>query len=214
MINSKRRVIVIEDDEILLESYEYYINSFEGYVLKGLYRNVNDALKDFENTFPDIILSDISMPGISGIEGVKRFKQLDDSVKIVLISVHDDIDYVLDSIKNKVDGYLTKPINKDSLKQALLSVEYGGVPLTGDISKLLIDMLRKEKQEIFSKDDIFSGREVEILELFTKGYTYKSIADTLFISHSTVNFHIQNIYSKLDVNNKSDALIKLKENRA
>lgn len=213
-MTSKKRVIVIEDDEILLESYEYYIKSFEGYDLKGLYRNVNDALKDFENTYPDIIISDISMPGISGIEGVKRFKALDSSVKIILISVHDDIDFVLDSIKNKVDGYLTKPINKESLNQALLSVEYGGVPLTGDISKLIIDMLRTEKQEIFAHDDMFSGREVEILELFTKGYTYKSIAETLFISHSTVNFHIQNIYSKLDVNNKSDALIKLKENRA
>lgn len=211
MSTSKRRIIVIDGDSILLDSYEYYLSTFENYSLKGLYSNVYDALEDYENTRPDIIISDISMPGISGIEGVKRFKQIDSSVKIILISVHDEIDFVLNSIENKVDGYLTKPINRNRLLQALESVEYGGIPLTADISKLLINLLVTEKKSLFSKNNMFSDRETEILKFFTTGHTYKSIAETLFISHSTVNFHIQNIYSKLDVNNKSDALIKLKE---
>ena len=211
MNTSKKRVIVIEHDSILLESYESYLNTFENYALKGSYSNIFDALEDYKNSRPDIIISGISMPKINGIEGVKKFKQIDSSVKIILISEYDKIDYVLRSIENKVNGYLTKPITRNSLLDALESVEYGGIPLTADISKLIINLLLSEKKDLFSKNDMFSDREIEILGLFTTGHTYKSIAATLFISHSTVNFHIQNIYSKLDVNNKSDALIKLKE---
>lgn len=211
MSTSKKRVIVIDNDSILLDSYKYYLSTFKKYSLKGLYSTINDALEDYENSRPDIIISDISMPGINGIEGAKKFKEIDNRVKIILISVHDEIDFVLRSIKNKVNGYLTKPITKTSLLQALESVEYGGIPLTADISKLIINLLVNEKKGFFAKNNMFSDREIEILELFTTGHTYKSIAETLFISHSTVNFHIQNIYSKLDVNNKSDALLKLKE---
>lgn len=211
MSTSKRRIIVVEDDPILLDSYEYYLSTYDNYLLTGLYSNIYDALNDYKNSQPDIIISDISMPGINGIEGIKMFKELDASVKIILISVHDEINYVLSSIENKVDGYLTKPVNKNSLLDALNSVKCGGVPLTPDISKLIIDLLVNQKKDLFNKNDMFSDREIEILKLFTTGHTYKSIADTLFISHSTVNFHIQNIYNKLDVNNKSDALTKLYE---
>ncbi|GAA4235326.1 hypothetical protein GCM10022291_16890 [Postechiella marina] len=178
-----------------------------------MYNNVHDALKHYEATSPDIIISDISMPGMSGIESIKKFKEKDSSVKIILISVHDEINFVLNSIENKVDGYLTKPISKDGLLHALESVEQGGIPLTPDISKLLVKLVVDKKDDLFSKNDLFSEREIEILKLFTTGHTYKSMAETLFISHSTVNFHIQNIYSKLDVNNKSDALIKLKNTK-
>lgn len=209
----KKRIIVIEDDPILLDSYEHYISTFKNFSLKAMYNNVHDALKHYETTSPDIIISDISMPGISGIEGIKKFKEKDSSVKIILISVHDEIDFVLNSIENKVDGYLTKPISKNGLLHALESVEQGGIPLTPDISKLLVKLVVDKKDDLFSKNDLFSEREIEILKLFTTGHTYKSMAETLFISHSTVNFHIQNIYSKLDVNNKSDALIKLKNTK-
>lgn len=204
-----RRIIVVEDDSILLDSYEYYLSTYKNYTLTGSYNNIYDALDDYKNSRPDIIISDISMPGMNGVKGIKKFKELDDSVKIILISVHDEIDYVLNSIENEVDGYLTKPINKESLLDALDSITCGGVPLTPDISKLIINLLVKEKKGIFNKNEMFSEREIEILKLFTTGHTYKSIAENLFISHSTVNFHIQNIYSKLDVNNKSDALAKL-----
>ena len=202
MKNDKTSVIVIEDDEVLLDAYEYYINSYEGFELIGMYSTVTSALKDYDNVQPDIIVSDISMPGLNGIEGVKKFKTLNESIKIILISVHDEVDYILDFIESRVDGYLTKPISKDSLLNALESVLVGGMPLTGDVSKQIVNMLRNQKEDDFIVENIFSEREAEILNLFTKGYTYKAIAETLFITHSTVNFHIQNIYCKLDVNNK------------
>lgn len=210
MSYSKKKVIVIEDNDILLDSYEYYLSTFEDYNLKGLYTNVNDALNEYENIYPDIIISDISMPGINGIDAISKFRALDSSVKIILISVHDDMRYVLNSIENNVDGYLTKPITKISLLKALESLNKGGVPLTGDISKLLINILKRERDQDKFDKDLFSAREREILKLFTSGYTYKNIAETLFITHSTVNFHIQNIYDKLNVRNKTEAINSLK----
>lgn len=199
----KKTVIVIEDDEILLDSYRYFINSYDGYVLRGAFMNVNEALREYETIFPDIIISDISMPGMSGIEGLSKFKALDDAVKIIMVSVHDDLSYILDSIKNKADGYLTKPINKISLKSSLDALSNDGAPLSNDVSRKLISIFQKEKHAMFS------DRENEIIELFTKGLTYKSIAEELFITASTVNFHIQNIYSKLEVKSKSEALKKI-----
>ncbi len=196
---------------MLLDSYEYYINSFEDFTLKGLYTNINDALKEYETIYPDIIISDISLPGgLNGIEAIKTFKNLDNAVKIILISVHDDVDRILNSIENKADGYLTKPITKNKLLDALQALNRGGSPLSPNVSKLVMTILRQKQQKNLFDKDLFSEREIEILSLFTEGYTYNNIAESLFISHSTVNFHIQNIYDKLNVRSKSDALKKLK----
>ena len=212
MLYKSKKIIAVDDNEIFLDSYESFINSYEGYSIKGIYTNVLDALREYETIYPDIILCDINMPGVDGIEAVSKFKDLDASVKIIFISVHDDVDYVLKSIDCMVDGYLTKPISKSTLFNALQELDKGGAPLSSDISKLIMNLLRKERKKDCFDKDVFSEREIEILKLFTKGNTYKAISQKLFISHSTVNFHIQNIYDKLDVRNKSEALNKLRNN--
>lgn len=199
----KHTVIVIEDDTTLLDTYRYYFSLFDNFTLKGTYRSISEALSEYEEIYPNIIISDISMPEISGIEGIKLFKELDSSVKILMVSLHDDLDHIMESIKNMADGYITKPIDKKSLKNALNSLVENGAPLSTDVSRTLIQVFQKEKNKMFS------DREHEILELFTKGYTYKDMADKLYVTTSTINFHIQNIYMKLDVTNKSDALEKL-----
>ncbi|MFV0304698.1 MAG: response regulator, partial [Moheibacter sp.] len=189
----KHTVIVIEDDTTLLDTYRYYFSLFDNFTLKGTYRSIPEALSEYEEIYPNIIISDISMPEISGIEGIKLFKELDSSVKILMVSLHDDLGHVMESIKNMADGYITKPINKKSLKNALNSLVENGAPLSTDVSRTLIQVFQKEKNKMFS------DREHEILELFTKGYTYKDMADKLYVTTSTINFHIQNIYMKLDV---------------
>lgn len=196
-------VIVIEDDDLLLHTYNYYFSQFDDFVLKGSYKTVAEALKEYESIFPTIIISDISMPGIDGIKGIKLFKEIDPEVKILMVSLHDDLEHIMDSIKNKADGYLSKPVTKVSLKYALDSLVNDGAPLSTDVSRTLLNLFQKEKNKMFSE------REHEILNLFTKGYTYKDMADKLCVTTSTINFHIQNIYVKLDVTNKSDALRKL-----
>jgi len=200
-----KTVIVIEDDEVLLDSYRYFINNIEDYTLKGLYATVEDALDDYKNVYPDIIISDISMPGMGGIEGAKQFKKIDSDVKIIIVSVHDDIGYIMDAIKNNADGYLTKPVNKAKIQQAFNALNANGAPLSDDVSRKLMSVFQKQKL------DMFSNRENEIIQLLSQGHTYNSISEKLFVTASTVNFHIQNIYTKLGVKSKTEALKRLQE---
>ncbi|MGV6828501.1 MAG: response regulator [Flavobacteriales bacterium] len=199
-LHTKKTVIVIDDDDILLDSYQYYINSFKDFILKGSYTNVNEALECYDDIYPDIIISDISMPGINGIKGIEKFKALDEDVKIIMISVHDDFSSIKGSLINRADGYLTKPVNKIDLLKALQDVCQDKAPLSSDVAKKIIRVFQTKKLSIFSE------RENQILHYYTKGYTYKAIADKIFVTPSTVNFHIQNIYEKLNVSSKSEAL--------
>ena len=201
----KKKIIIIEDNVLLSQAYEYCINSFKEYDLKGVFGTVEDALNSFKKIKPNIILSDISVPGISGIEGIKKFKKIDRSVKVIIVSIHDDLSYILDSLKNLADGYLTKPIKKTDLKNALDMLQLGGAPLSNNVSKKLIGTFQSKELELFSE------RENQIVDLLTKGYTYTDISEKLFITHSTVNYHMQNIYVKLNVTSKSDAIKKINQ---
>lgn len=200
-----KRVIIIEDEQSIRDAYEYYFETFENYKLAGIYESTEDALNEFETTDPDIILSDISLPGLSGIEGVKKYKALKSDVKILILSIHDDLTYIIKSLKNLVDGYITKPVQKDKLLQSLESLEMGGAPLSDDVSRKLVEFFHQKKLSQFSE------RENEVIELLMNGSGYKTIAEQLFISHSTVNYHMQNIYTKLNVSSKSEALKELKK---
>ncbi len=205
MFLEKKKVIIIEDEPGIREAYKYFFESFTNYNLVGIYECAEDALDEFAKTDPDIILSDISLPGISGIEAVKRYKSLKKEVKILILSIHDDLTNIINSLKSLVDGYITKPVQKNQLFNSLESLELGGAPLSDVVSRKLIEFFHQKKL------DIFSERENEVIELLMKGSSYKSIAEQLFISHSTVNYHMQNIYTKLNVSSKSEALKELKK---
>ncbi|WP_298779481.1 response regulator transcription factor [uncultured Polaribacter sp.] len=201
----KKRVIIIEDEMAIREAYKYYFKSFDNYYLVADYECVEDALEEFKETDPDIVLSDISLPGLSGIEGVKRYKNLKPEVKILILSIHDDLTHIIDSLKSLVDGYITKPVKQQNLLNSLESLQQGGAPLSNDVSRKLIEFFHEKKIELFSE------RENEVVNLLMKGNSYKTIADQLFISTSTVNYHIQNIYTKLNVSSKPEALKELKK---
>ncbi len=199
------KVIVIEDDLILCDSYKYYFKSYPDYTLEGIYNHVEDALENYESTFPDIIISDISFPNMNGVDGIKYFKEKDPNVKILLVSVHDDLHWIKSALKNAADGYLTKPVLKHELYNALNIIKYEGAILSTDVTKKVISSFQKKSLRIFT------DREKDIIELLSQGETYKSIATKLYITSSTVNFHIQNIYLKLNVNSKSEALKIIQE---
>lgn len=205
MKNLKKRVIIVEDELTIREAYKYYFESFENYQLVGIYESTEDAVEDFKVADPDIVLSDISLPGLSGIEGVKKYKALKRGVKILILSIHDDLTYIIKSLKNLVDGYITKPVKKDKLLESLESLELGGAPLSDNVSRKLVEFFHQKNL------DLFSERENEVIELLMNGNSYNSIAEQLFISHSTVSYHMQNIYTKLNVSSKSEALRELKK---
>lgn len=198
-------MIIVEDELTIREAYKYYFESFENYQLVGIYESTEDAVEDFKVADPDIVLSDISLPGLSGIEGVKKYKALKRGVKILILSIHDDLTYIIKSLKNLVDGYITKPVKKDKLLESLESLELGGAPLSDNVSRKLVEFFHQKNL------DLFSERENEVIELLMNGNSYNSIAEQLFISHSTVSYHMQNIYTKLNVSSKSEALRELKK---
>lgn len=198
------RTMVIDDDLKFCAAYEYFFEQYENYDLVGVYTGVFDALDAFEKIKPDIIISDISMPMMNGIEGMKLFRRKDDQVKFILISSHSDMNLIKDAFSNMANGYLTKPVSEESLLEALNAVRDKGVKISMDITQKVISSFHRKKY------DMFSDRENEIVELLAVGETYRSIADKLFVTPSTINFHVQNIYLKLNVNSKAEALAKLK----
>lgn len=199
------KIIVIDNDRLFHAAYRYYFETYLDYSLQGIYISVEDALKDFENILPDIIVSEVSMPEICGITGISMFRKKDPDIKIIMISAQKDFEIIKKAFKNRANGYLTKPVTKKRLYNALNSIKYEGATMSNDIVKAVISMFHRKSYQTFSE------RENQIIDYLCQGATYKLIADKLFVTPSTVNFHIQNIYLKLDVNSKSEALTKLQE---
>ena len=198
-------IIVIDNDHLFHAAYKYYFETYQDYALKGVYISVEDALKDFDHVQPDIIVSEVSMPNVCGIEGIRLFRKKDPDIKIIMISEQNDFELIKNAFKNQANGYLTKPVTKKRMYNALNSIKYEGATMSNDIVKAVISMFHRKSY------NVFSDRENEIIDYLCQGATYKLIADKLFVTPSTVNFHIQNIYLKLDVNSKSEALTKLQQ---
>ncbi|WP_445382036.1 response regulator transcription factor [Robiginitalea sp. IMCC43444] len=199
------KVIVIDDDPKFHETYAYYFSTYLEYRLAGIYRSVEDALEDYELVKPDIILSEVNFRGLSGIDGLVEIRKKNAQAKVIMVSSNNEFEGIKKAFKYGAVGYLTKPISKKRLRHALNSIKYEGAAISNDIAKKVISMFRKKNY------DCFSERENQIIEYLGQGATYKAIAEKLFVTTSTINFHIQNIYLKLDVNSKSEALKKIRE---
>ena len=205
MKTSLLNVIAIENEVQFHEAYRYYFSKYADFPLVGLFTSVEEALINFKEIMPDIIITEMSFPGTLGIDGFSDFRKINPDVKIIVASDENDFKMIKSAFKSGANGFLTKPLTKKRLKNALYSVKYEGAVLSNDIAAKLIAMFHQKSYNFFSK------RENQIIELLCQGATYRSIADQLFVTTSTINFHIQNIYLKLDVNSKSEALEKLRE---
>lgn len=203
MKNSKIKIIVLEREKALHEVYKSHFDQLEDYQLVGSYTSAPEGLKDFKHTLPDIVLSEITLNGVNGIEAIKLFRKKDWGIKIIMFSEINDFDVIKNAFKKGANGYLTKPLTLDKLQHALSSIEKEGAAMSTDIVKKIIHNFHKKTYAFFSE------RENQIVDYLCQGATYKMIAEKLFVTPSAVNFHIQNIYLKLDVNSKSEALSKL-----
>ena len=197
--------IVIDNDRSLHSTYRQYFEMFLEYSLGDIYASVEEALIAYDTQSPDIVFIEESLNGECGIECIQRFKQKDANVKIIMLSGRNDFDLVKKAFKNNANGYLSKPISERKLYNALDSIKSEGTAMSNDIISLFIATFQRKSR------DIFSERENQVIDLLCQGATYKSIAEKLFVTASAVNFHVQNIYLKLDVNSKSAALLKLQQ---
>ncbi|WP_047244887.1 response regulator transcription factor [Maribacter thermophilus] len=199
------KIIILDKDESLHAAYQTHLESLEDFSLMGIYTSAEKALKDFRRSAPDIIISEVDLNGIGGIDAIKSFRRKDWNVKIIMISENNDFEIIKKSFKRGANGYLTKPLTADKLSHALYSIKEEGATLSNDIVKQVISTFHRKSFNFFSE------RENQIIDYLCHGATYKMIADKLFVTTSTVNFHIQNIYLKLNVNSKSEALSKLEQ---
>lgn len=205
MTNSNTRIIILEQDVTLHNVYKNHFSQLENYQHVGSYTNAEDALKSIKYTQPHIVLTEIKLQNGSGIEAIKLFRKQKWDIKIIMFSEINDFDVIKNAFKKGANGYLTKPLTLDKLEHALSSIEKEGAAMSNDIVKQVIHNFHKKTFAFLSE------RENQIVDFLSQGATYKMIADKLFVTPSAVNFHIQNIYLKLDVNSKSEALTKLEQ---
>lgn len=209
----KLRVAIAEDNHFLMKSIEEKLSFFENIYVKIKAKNGAELIgKLEEDHLLDVILMDIQMPEMDGIKATELIKKRHPQIKIIMLTVVDDDEFVFKAIKAGASGYLLKEIDAEKLNKSILEVLDGGAPMTPSIALKTLNLLRNPSADFSSKnekDDVeLTKRENEILTQLSKGLNYQSIAENLVISPSTVRKHIENIYKKLEVHNKMEAVQK------
>lgn len=202
MLPNKKRVLLIEDDAEIRASFTLIVNSSANFQVVNSYPSCEDAIKHLNSDRPDYILMDIELPGMNGIKGTKYIKDRNPHIEIVMVTVYEDSDLVFEALKAGASGYITKSANHTELLNALDEIIRGGAPMSSKIARLVIENFHINPNSPLTK------RETEILSLISEGKTYTQISEELFISKETAKTHIKNIYAKLQVNCKSEALAK------
>jgi len=202
-IPSKKRVLIIEDDPEIRHSFSVIVNSSQNFFVVNAYNNCETAIRHLATDKPEIILMDIGLPGgMNGIQGTKIIKEKSPDTEIVMVTVYEDSELVFEALKSGASGYITKSANYQELLAALEEIIRGGAPMSSKIARLVIDNFHVNPNSPLTK------RETEILSLIAEGKTYTQISEELFISKETSKTHIKNIYAKLQVKSKSEAIAK------
>ncbi len=201
-MNKKIKVGLIEDDSLIREGFTQLINGEENCECVVGYGDCESALKDLENHLLDVILVDIELPGMSGIEGIPKIKTMMPNVNIIVITVHENDQLVFEALCAGATGYLTKNISPSKLIESIIDAYQGGAPMSTQIARMVVGSFQK------NLDSPLTKRETEVLELLSKGKSYSTIADELFVDKETIRTHIKNIYLKLEVHSKAEAIEK------
>jgi DNA-binding NarL/FixJ family response regulator len=202
-------VAIIEDNETIREGLRELINSSEGFFCVGVYRSAEDALMQVHDKRPDVILMDINLPGMSGIECTRRIKSLDPSIQIMMLTVYENDENIFHALQAGAAGYMVKRTKPGVLLEAIEELHKGGSPMSAEIARKVVQTFHERQAKVESDYEKLTKREQEILGYLTNGMRYKEIADTLFISPHTVRTHIHKIYEKLHVRTKSEAILKV-----
>jgi DNA-binding NarL/FixJ family response regulator len=200
-------VLVYDDNISLRESIERMVQFTDHLLLVGSYGNVQQVTEQVKELQPEVILMDIDMPGLNGIEAVKQVRQFDKKVPIIMLTVFDDNVHVLEAIVAGASGYLLKKHISDKLVDAIQDVIDGGAPMSPGIARMVIESMQQKQTADDNKYNL-TQREKEILHNLSKGNSFKMIAAELTISIDTVRTHIKRIYEKLQVHSQTEAVSK------
>ena len=206
------KVAIIEDEREIRECLALLVNGSEGYSCSGSYRSMEDALERIGQRLPDVVLSDIGLPGMSGIDGVRILKQRYPDLLVLMLTVYDDDERIFDAMCAGACGYLLKKTPPARLLESLREVAAGGAPMSPEVARRVIALFR-EIRPPERADYQLTPHETRLLKLFVEGHNYKTAAAELRVSVNTVNFHVRSIYDKLQVHSRSEAVAKALINR-
>jgi DNA-binding NarL/FixJ family response regulator len=193
-------IMLIEDDTTIRDGIAFLLDSTEGFSVSGQFSSFDEAVNHLESLRPDVILLDIELPGINGIEAILEIRKKIPGTHILILTVYENERTIFKALKNGASGYLTKNMPTTSITTAISEVMEGGAPMSPVIARLVIESFHKNIESPLSR------RETEVLENIATGKSRGKIATDLFIDLETVKSHIKNIYLKLEVNSREEAL--------
>ena len=207
-LTDKIRVIIVEDDKEMREGLELIVRTNPALECIASCSSGEEALESIPSYIPDIVLMDIHLPGISGIECVRKLKPSLSFTQFMMCTVYEDNENVFDSLCAGATGYLLKNSPPSKITEAIIDLYHGGSPMSSVIARKVIQLFRPSVEQNHEMEKL-TNREREMLDLLARGYRYKEIADRLSISFETVRTHIHNIYEKLHVQSRTEALNKV-----
>lgn len=202
-----KRIIIVEDDNIIRNAFVTLLQQSGDYTVANAYSNAEAAIKNVVEDAPDICLMDIELPGMNGIEAIPKIKALSPKTQVVVVTVYENDELVFKALCEGASGYLTKNMPHQKLIESLKELENGGAPMSTNIARMVVSSFHKNRQSPLT------ARELEVMELLSSGKSYSTIADQLFVDKETVKSHIKNIYLKLEVHSKAEAIEKAKKSK-
>ena len=206
------KVVIIEDLRDIREGLAALLNGTEGYRCVGKFGSMEEALRNIGRDVPDVVLSDIGLPGMDGIEGVRLIKQQYPEMTILMLSVYTDNERIFDALCAGACGYLLKKTPPSRIVEALNEAVSGGAPMSPEIARKVITLFREVRPPERVDYDL-TPHELRLLKLLVDGHTKRSAAAEIGVSVNTVSFHLKRVYEKLQVHSKSEAVAKALKNR-
>lgn len=195
------RIFIYDDSQDRRESLKALMMFNEDILVVGEAENCRNVIKEIEDNYPDVVLMDINMPEVNGIEGLKKIKATHPDVKVLMQTAFDDSDKIFESIRNGASGYILKSDKPQRILQAIEEVQQGGAVMNPAIAQKVLDFFKPHK-----KENPLSPKETQVLALLSEGLSYKMVADKLGMSYNTVNSHAKHIYEKLHISSLGEAI--------
>ena len=200
------KVVIVEDDLEIRSMYKSLINDTEGMICVGEFEGSQKTVEELSNSSVDVILMDIDMPKMNGIECVRQIRKKNTTLPIVMLTVNEDTELIFTALRQGANGYLLKGLRPEKLIRGIKEVYEGGAPMSSNIARMVVDSFKLNPQETLS------SRESEVIQLLCDGDNYKTVAEKLFISSNTVKRHIRNIYTKMQVTSRGEMVQKAYRN--
>ena len=206
-------VAIVEDNAALGSGLRKIVESAADFRCLGVWTSAEEALKKVDAFRPQVVLMDINLPGMSGIEATARIKRFLPEIQVIMVTVYRDYDQIFAALKAGASGYLLKRSTPEEVRQAIRDVRSGGAPMSAEIARRVVEAFHQplKSPEAEAQEVKLSKRETEILELLTKGLANKEIADRLGISVETVRVHLRRVYEKLHVHSRTEAAMKFRD---